>query len=165
MLAARTATAKAVQGRTRSACCTDRVEHHGVSLPAWHLEVEQNRAPPVHGNHHELARPTTHLAPGHRRSDRSDDHENRARCPSRTRRGLLPDRQQDQRPASLRTPRSSTRPGTYGATPSRPTNSLTEPNESLRYRLPMLVYITNVKACRCSVHSAVCRNTHQGPPK
>ena len=44
---------------------SDRPRDHGLSLPARHLQVEQDRAPALQLHHDELARSPAHLLPGH----------------------------------------------------------------------------------------------------
>jgi len=46
-------------------------------LSAGHLEVEQDRAPPVLPHHPDLARPAAHRSHGSRRADRRDDDQDR----------------------------------------------------------------------------------------
>ena len=80
----------------------DRPRDHGLSLPARHLEVEQDRAPAVQLHHDELARPTAHLLPGHRPANSEHHDEKGPQGPSRTR------------------PRATTRPESRSPTRSSP---------------------------------------------
>ena len=68
-----------------------------LSLSARHVEVEQDRAPPVLPHHAELARSAAHQSVGGRRVDRGDHDQERPDRPLRTRRQHIRKRRQGQR--------------------------------------------------------------------
>ena len=62
-----------VEDRTAKARGRNRPDDHGLSLPAGHLEMEQDRASPLLPYHAELARSPANEPPGDRPTDRKRD--------------------------------------------------------------------------------------------
>ena len=73
------------------------LEHHGVPLPARHLEVEQDRAPPVQLHLDQLAGPAPHRHPHHRRAHRRHQDQDRPHRAGRLRPELVSHRREDHR--------------------------------------------------------------------
>ena len=92
----------AVEGRARPTWPTAPAWTSPSATPARHLEVEQDRAPPLLRHLHELAGPAPHQPPGRRRPHRRHHH---------------PHRPQGPRPTSTR---ATTRPASRSPTPNSP---------------------------------------------
>jgi hypothetical protein len=75
----------AVEGRAAEARRRDGARASCPPLPAGHVEVEQNRAPPILSHHAELARPTADRSGRRRRADRRDHDQNRIESRMRSR--------------------------------------------------------------------------------
>ena len=88
----------AVESRAAEAGRRDRPDDLGLPLSARHLEVEQDRAPPVLPHHAELARPAAHQPCGRRRADRRDHDDKRADGGLRARPAALREGHQGERP-------------------------------------------------------------------
>jgi hypothetical protein len=81
----------AVEGRAAEARRPNAPDAPRAPLSAGHLEVEQDRAPPVLPHHAELARSTADEPARRRRADRSDADQGWAQGPIRARRANLPE--------------------------------------------------------------------------
>jgi hypothetical protein len=89
-------TCPAVEGRVAKARRRDRPRAPRPSLSARHVEVEQDRAPPVLPHHADLARATTRRSSGRGLADCGDDHQSRPEGRERARYRNLPNGHQSQ---------------------------------------------------------------------
>src|SRR5450756_1274018 len=85
----------------------DRPDDHRLPLPTGHVQVEQDRTPPLQSDLDELAWPATDQPRGHRQPDRRNHDPHRPESHRRARRDHLPQRHQDHRPRDGR-PRNAT---------------------------------------------------------
>src|SRR5215208_6264901 len=114
---------------------SDGAGHDGVSLPAGHEQVEQDRASPVLAYRDELAGHPAHRSRDHRQPDRLDAQPRRPARPRGTRPRALPGRcHRDRCAAGDRPPRTPSVPRRlelYDSPPTRSvTNFLTGPKRS-----------------------------------
>src|SRR5271169_2380854 len=87
-----------LEDRTATACRRDRADLSGLPLPAWHLEVEQDRASHVLPYHTELACHTAYQSRCRGRTHRQHQDQNRSDHPLRTRHQNLSEGHQSLRP-------------------------------------------------------------------